>query len=105
MARPAEHRPRRLENTKQINNPCVRELVFGSLSSFVIVFMSPSIQDLRNPAPQNPLKNIPAVPDCPNCGNAKVVQLLRSMRRYDRANDWFRCDKCGQLYTRERMDD
>jgi DNA-directed RNA polymerase subunit M/transcription elongation factor TFIIS len=67
--------------------------------------MSPSIQGVRDAAPQNPLKKLPAVPDCPKCGNAKVAQLLKSMRRHDRANDWFRCDKCGQLYTRERMDD
>jgi hypothetical protein len=42
------------------------------------------------------------LPDCPKCGTAIVVQLLKSMRRYDRAHDWFRCDRCGQLYTRTR---
>jgi DNA-directed RNA polymerase subunit M/transcription elongation factor TFIIS len=66
--------------------------------------MTPSIENVRDQVPPNPLANMPPLPDCPKCGNAKLVQLLKSMRRHDRANDWFRCDKCGQLYTRARMD-
>jgi predicted RNA-binding Zn-ribbon protein involved in translation (DUF1610 family) len=45
-------------------------------------------------------------PACPRCGNAFFVDRVKSMRRYDASGreDWFRCDKCGHLYTRPRTD-
>jgi predicted RNA-binding Zn-ribbon protein involved in translation (DUF1610 family) len=38
---------------------------------------------------------------CPKCGSGNV-KLLEHMRQYNKKDDWYRCDRCGHLFTTPR---
>ena len=78
------------------------QALFVSADARVSAGMNTAIDQLNDSPYLRQGVSEPVFPDCPKCGNALVVQLLKSMRKWDRAHDWFRCDRCGQLYTRPR---
>jgi len=48
------------------------------------------------------LDSIAPPADCPRC-RSTFIEYVKAMRPYARNEDWFRCDKCGHLFTRPHL--
>jgi len=64
--------------------------------------------DILAPSPSSPMNNkypveVKALLVCPQCKHGEVA-LLKYMRVYSQQEDWFRCDRCGHLFTKPRLD-